>query len=58
VAIRTRNGDVLFGKASQDWRPAHALAQQLCEVAGLPLDELTKGLFSKVGWNERGASRL
>jgi hypothetical protein len=43
------HGDVLVGKPQSDWRPARELARLVCEQAGLPLDELTEKLFSRVG---------
>ena len=49
VTLRRDDGDVLVGKPQADWRAARALAQQLCEQAQLPLDELTERLFSQVG---------
>ena len=49
VALRRDDGDVLVGPAHTDWRPARALAEQLCAATQLPLDELTERLFSQVG---------
>ena len=49
VTLRRDDGDVLLGPAMFDWRAARALAQQVCEITGLPLDELTERLFSQVG---------
>jgi hypothetical protein len=49
VALSRTEGDVLVGKPLTDWRSAYKLAQLLCETSGLPLDELTKKMFSRVG---------
>jgi hypothetical protein len=49
VALSSAAGDVLVGKPLTDWRSARQLAQRVCEAAELPLDELTKQLFSRVG---------
>lgn len=49
VALGHADGDALLGKPMADWRAARDLAQLVCERAGLPLDELTQKLFSRVG---------
>jgi hypothetical protein len=49
VTLAHADGDVLVGKPLLDWRSARALAQQLCELTELPLDELTEKMFSRVG---------
>lgn len=49
VALQRPDGDVLVGSPLQDWRAARELAQRVCEAAGLPLDELTERMFSRVG---------
>ena len=49
VALARADGDVLVGKPMTDWRSAHDLARTICATAGLPLDELTEKMFSRVG---------
>lgn len=49
VALQRPDGDVLVGEALADWRAARELAQRVCDAAGLPLDELTRAMFSRVG---------
>ena len=49
VAVRRSDGDLPIGKPTPDWRPARDLARQVCDVAELPLDELTERMFSQVG---------
>lgn len=49
VTLQRPDGDVLVGASLQDWQQARALAQQVCDAANLPLDELTARMFSRVG---------
>jgi hypothetical protein len=49
VALARVDGDVLVGKPMADWRSARDLANAICDKAGLPLDELTEKMFSRVG---------
>ena len=49
VALSQVEGDVLVGKPMQDWRPAMDLAKLLVDKTGLPLDETTERMFSRVG---------
>lgn len=49
VALARADGDVLLGKPMSDWQAARDLARMVCQTAGLPLDELTEKLFSRVG---------
>ena len=42
-------GDALLGKAITDWHSARDLAQLVQQRTGLPMDELTEKLFSRVG---------
>jgi hypothetical protein len=49
VSLQRPDGDVLVGEPLADWRAARELAQRVCDAAGLPLDELTERLFSRVG---------
>lgn len=49
VALGRADGDVLLGTPLPDWQVAHALARQVCTATELPLDELTRRMFSKVG---------
>jgi len=49
VAVRLDSGDAPVGKPSMDWRAARELARRVCDIAELPLDELTERLFSQVG---------
>lgn len=52
VTLGRDDGDVLIEAAMPDWRPARTLAQQVCAASGLPLDELTAGLFRQTGLPE------
>jgi hypothetical protein len=49
VALAYADGDLAVGQPMADWRPARELARRVCEVAELPLDELTERMFSRVG---------
>jgi hypothetical protein len=49
VALGRADGDILLGKPTSDWQIARDLARLVCDSAGLPLDELTEKLFSRVG---------
>jgi hypothetical protein len=49
VTLSRADGDVLVGKPLADWRSARQLAHLVCETSGLPLDELTEKMFSRVG---------
>jgi hypothetical protein len=49
VAIVFASGDAAVGKPILDWRDARGLADEVCRVVELPLDELTQKLFSRVG---------
>jgi len=49
VALQRPDGDVLIGSSLADWQQARTLAQQVCDAANLPLDELTARMFSRVG---------
>jgi hypothetical protein len=49
VALAHAGGDVLLGQPMADWRLARELARLVCTRAGLPLDELTEKMFSRVG---------
>jgi hypothetical protein len=49
VALARADGDVLLGKPMPDWESARELARLVCETSGLPLDELTEKMFSRVG---------
>jgi hypothetical protein len=49
VALSQRDGDRLVGKPLGDWRVALDLARLLCDRAGLPLEETTERMFSRVG---------
>ncbi|MDQ3810198.1 MAG: hypothetical protein M3336_07900, partial [Chloroflexota bacterium] len=49
VALTLATGDVPLAAAMADWRAARELADQVCQVADLPLDELTQRMFSRVG---------
>jgi hypothetical protein len=49
VALARAEGDVLVGSALADWQSARELARLVCEQSGLPLDELTERMFSRVG---------
>ena len=49
VALARADGDVLLGKPMPDWASARELARLVCDTAGLPLDELTEKMFSRVG---------
>ena len=49
VTLKRADGDVLIASALGDWRAARALAQQVCDASGLPLDEMTARLFSQTG---------
>jgi hypothetical protein len=53
VTLERDDGDVLIGSAMPDWQPARALADQVCQASGLPLDELTARLFSRAGLPSR-----
>jgi hypothetical protein len=48
VALRYSSGDAALGTPLADWRLAHELAQRVCEVSELPLDEMTERMFSRV----------
>jgi hypothetical protein len=49
VSLQRPDGDLLVGDPMADWRVAQALAQRVCDATGLPLDELSRRLFSRVG---------
>jgi hypothetical protein len=49
VTLARPDGDVLLGKPLQDWRTARELARLVCDQTKLPLDELTRRMFSRVG---------
>ena len=49
VALSRSEGDMLVGAPMPDWRNARELARVLCERSGLPLDETTEKMFSRVG---------
>jgi hypothetical protein len=49
VSLHRDDGDLLVGEPFADWRPARELADLICARAGLPLDELSARLFSRVG---------
>jgi hypothetical protein len=49
VALAHSDGDALVGQPMADWRSAHELAKTICATTGLPFDELTEKMFSRVG---------
>jgi hypothetical protein len=49
VCLARGDGDVLVGAPLPDWQSAHVLAQRICSVSKLPMDEMTEKLFSRVG---------
>jgi hypothetical protein len=49
VALARSEGDELLGKALPDWRSARELAKLVSQCTELPLDELTRKMFSRVG---------
>ena len=49
VALARGDGDILLGKPLSSWQRARDLARTVSEKAGLPMDELTERLFSRIG---------
>ena len=49
VALSQPAGDVLVGSPQADWRQALELARLVCDRAGLPLEQTTEKMFSRVG---------
>jgi len=49
VTLERGDGDVLLGPSLTSWQSAHALAKQVCDATQLPMDDLTRRLFSRVG---------